>query len=392
MADSMIDQIAQSFSPTLASRLASYGDSQSAVTKGIQATIPVILGMVTGRAHDQGFMSRVYALARDAGSDAMFVDDPSRLADRGMPPVRSDGLVDRFRSLIVGNSPTRLLDTIATYAGVQSSTASSILTTAAALVLNYLGKLVRRDNLDSAGLGRYLAAEHQSVLSAVPSAFSGILSSLTGYATEAMRVGADAVDETVSTIGRTSAWPWVASALAIAALWGGFAFFNHSRATEEAERAVGTAGAYATRILPGGTALHVPINGAEAKLLAYIGSGAALSRDLWVEFDRLNFETNSATLQPDSRDQLSSIADIMKAYPAVHLKIGGYTDNSGDQAANLALSQARAANVMGELVSMGVSADRLEAKGYGEEHPVATNGTEEGRAQNRRVAFQVTAY
>ena len=85
-------------------------------------------------------------------------------------------------------------------------------------------------------------------------------------------------------------------------------------------------------------------------------------------------------------------ADILKAYPAVHLKIGGYTDNVGDEAANLALSQARAASVVNELVSMGIAADRLEAKGYGEEHPVATNGTEEGREQNRRVAFQVTAH
>jgi outer membrane protein OmpA-like peptidoglycan-associated protein len=81
----------------------------------------------------------------------------------------------------------------------------------------------------------------------------------------------------------------------------------------------------------------------------------------------------------------------LKAYPAVHLKIGGYTDNSGDATANLQLSQDRATTVMNELVGMGIAPDRLEAKGYGESYPIATNTTEEGRARNGRVAFHVTA-
>jgi outer membrane protein OmpA-like peptidoglycan-associated protein len=72
------------------------------------------------------------------------------------------------------------------------------------------------------------------------------------------------------------------------------------------------------------------------------------------------------------------------------LKIGGYTDNAGDDAANLALSTDRARAVMGELINMGVAANRLEAEGYGEAHPVASNDTEEGRQQNRRVSVRVT--
>ncbi len=67
----------------------------------------------------------------------------------------------------------------------------------------------------------------------------------------------------------------------------------------------------------------------------------------------------------------------------------GYTDNSGNAALNVKLSDGRANEVMGELVKLGTDAARMSAKGYGEEHPVADNATEEGRANNRRISLRV---
>ena len=99
----------------------------------------------------------------------------------------------------------------------------------------------------------------------------------------------------------------------------------------------------------------------------------------------------SATLTPDSEEQLRFVAQILKAYPNVRARIGGYTDNSGDASANVKLSQARAETVMKELVGQGIAANRLDARGYGAEHPVADNSTEEGRARNRRISLLVTA-
>ena len=112
---------------------------------------------------------------------------------------------------------------------------------------------------------------------------------------------------------------------------------------------------------------------------------------LWLAFDRLVFETGSATLEPQSQEQLTNIVEILKAFPAVKVKIGGYTDNVGDPAANMKLSQDRAINVMNELIKGGIAADRLEAEGYGDQHPVGDNSTPEGRAMNRRIALRVTA-
>ena len=80
----------------------------------------------------------------------------------------------------------------------------------------------------------------------------------------------------------------------------------------------------------------------------------------------------------------------MKAYPNVQIKVGGYTDSTGDAAANLKLSQGRADAVVAGLTALGIDASRLEAKGYGEQYPVGDNTTEEGRAKNRRVSMLVT--
>jgi outer membrane protein OmpA-like peptidoglycan-associated protein len=388
MADSILDTITQSIPPSLASRFSSsYGESQSAVTKAFGVAIPAILGMITNRAANPGFMSQICALAKDPANDAALIDDPDRLADRVGSPTGDSGLIDRFRSLIFGANQNSLQGAIASYAGVQSSTASSILTAALPLVLGYLGKMVRRDGLDPAGLGRRLAAENQSVLSELPASFSRLI---TGGAPA--REEEYVADEEAPTYKRSSTWPWVTAVIALAAVWGLVAFVSRHRMTEEAERAVGTAGEYATLVLPSGVSLRVPSAGAEARLLAYVAGGAPLGADTWIDFDRLTFETDSATLTPDSREQLSRIAAILKAYPSVHLKIGGYTDNVGDPAANLKLSQDRAMSVMNELVRMDIDPDRLESEGYGEQYPVATNATEEGRAQNRRVAFQITAH
>lgn len=142
--------------------------------------------------------------------------------------------------------------------------------------------------------------------------------------------------------------------------------------------------------LPGGAEIKGAENGVETKLLAFINDPASvIAKTTWFEFDRLNFETGLATLTAESKAQAENIAAILKAYPNVKIKVGGYTDNVGNPDNNLKLSDDRAKAVMAELVSLGIAADRLEAEGYGEQHAIADNATPEGRAQNRRTAVSV---
>ncbi len=140
--------------------------------------------------------------------------------------------------------------------------------------------------------------------------------------------------------------------------------------------------------------LTVGEKSSEANLYNFLNGSASVSNDKsqgWYNLDRVFFQTGSANLTEDSKAQLSNIASILKNFPNANLKLGGYTDNTGNEAANLKLSQSRADAAMAQLVALGIDASRLSAEGYGIAHPRATNDTPEGRAQNRRVAFRVTA-
>ena len=102
------------------------------------------------------------------------------------------------------------------------------------------------------------------------------------------------------------------------------------------------------------------------------------------------FDTGSATITRDSAETLAKAAEAIKGAPSgTRIEVGGHTDNTGDAAANMTLSQQRAEAVVARLGELGVAAGTLAGKGYGQDVPRADNGTEEGRAQNRRIEFTV---
>ena len=106
---------------------------------------------------------------------------------------------------------------------------------------------------------------------------------------------------------------------------------------------------------------------------------------------QVHFQTGSANILPDSFPMLQEIANYLKVNPHIKkMSIDGHTDDRGDAAMNLSLSQGRANAVMTWLKDHGVEANRLEAHGYGEEKPIETNDTDKGRQANRRVEFHVT--
>ncbi|MBF6025697.1 OmpA family protein [Lysobacter niastensis] len=102
------------------------------------------------------------------------------------------------------------------------------------------------------------------------------------------------------------------------------------------------------------------------------------------------FETGSARITADSMEVLQRASEAIKAAPAgTRIEIGGHTDNTGDAASNVTLSQQRADAVAAKLGELGVAGGTLTAKGYGQDKPIADNNTEEGRAKNRRIEFNV---
>jgi outer membrane protein OmpA-like peptidoglycan-associated protein len=111
-----------------------------------------------------------------------------------------------------------------------------------------------------------------------------------------------------------------------------------------------------------------------------------------VIFQRIEFSTSRGRIVERSFPILQEIADLLAAHPEVtRVRIEGHTDDRGRDGANLELSRRRAASVVRWLVAHGVEPSRLEAWGCGEVHPIATNGTREGRQDNRRVELHVLA-
>lgn len=143
--------------------------------------------------------------------------------------------------------------------------------------------------------------------------------------------------------------------------------------------------------LPNGAEIVIAENGVETKLLQFIEDQTKVAdKETWFSFDRILFETNKATLRPSSDYQVGNIYEILKAYPNIEIKIGGYTDNTGNPDNNLKLSKERADEVMNALIKRGVDPNRLKAEGYGQQFPVASNDTPEGREKNRRVDVRIS--
>ena len=406
---------------TVASRL---GESEAAVAYGLDASLSSVLaGLVTG---DAGVIRRAFTLI--TSGDAAGPSDIGALA-RGMSsePLTA-GLSRDFLSALFGGRTSQVADVIGRTAGLtRPSSSTSILGLAAPIVLGFLSKRVRDSGMGIGAFSKTLAAERADVLVRAPIGLRSILDVPPAIvfqgAPPGSRRGAQAaasVRPPESSGQRRWVWPLVAMS-AIALLW---VLLGRDGSPQPVAVAIDSAvmsapgpdsslapaaltvdtaaglvatsardlGTIAKRTLASGVVLNVTERGIESSLIAFIDDSSRPVNDTtWFEFDRLNFATSSATILPESQEQLGNIAAILDAYPNVTVKIGGYTDNSGDRAANKRLSQQRAQAVRLALVDKGIAPSRMVAEGYGDAHPVADNASEDGRARNRRIAVRVTS-
>jgi outer membrane protein OmpA-like peptidoglycan-associated protein len=316
--------------------------------------------------------------------------------------------VNRFLPMVFGSQQGQVANAISQQFGLSASSGTGLLKMAAPLVLAYFGKMQGSGALNASSLADMLRAAAPSLRTYLPAGLSGTAagtaSATTARATTAVqgaRVAAAAPPRWL--VPAAIAGALILAWLVIRSMSTPKPVQTAANVTSEAvNRAANTASDAATRAwaalgdmmkvkLPDGSEINVPSRGVEARLVSYLNdSSAPVSDTTWFDFDRLLFDTGSATLQPASQEQLTNIAEILKAYPQVKIKIGGYTDNTGDPAANLQLSQQRADNVMAQLTQLGVDPSRITAKGFGQEDAIADNSTEEGRQKNRRISLSVT--
>ncbi|MFC6978995.1 OmpA family protein [Microbulbifer taiwanensis] len=121
---------------------------------------------------------------------------------------------------------------------------------------------------------------------------------------------------------------------------------------------------------------------------AQVDSEGCVIANQVITLENIHFEFNSATLTPAAQNALLRVVRSLRNQPGSEVEIAGHTDSLGNDNYNLKLSQSRANSVRAFLIRNGINAGRLSANGYGEQQPVASNATDSGRAQNRRVEMR----
>ncbi|WP_195438513.1 OmpA family protein [Parabacteroides goldsteinii] len=101
----------------------------------------------------------------------------------------------------------------------------------------------------------------------------------------------------------------------------------------------------------------------------------------------ITFDVGKSTIKPESMGEINRIVTLMKENPDLKFSVEGHTDSTGNEASNQTLSEARSKAIVDKLIELGIATDRLTASGKGQSSPIADNGTDEGRAKNRRVEF-----
>lgn len=151
--------------------------------------------------------------------------------------------------------------------------------------------------------------------------------------------------------------------------------------------AASAAGAGAAQLkLPTGVELAVSKSGVEESLFRSLQDVSIKSGEFVL--DRISFDAGKTTVNASSAPQLQNLATILNAYPNVTVTISAFTDNVGNTANNLKLSRQRANAVLQELERKGVDRSRMSAIGFGADRPVASNSSEDGRKQNRRISLK----
>jgi OOP family OmpA-OmpF porin len=405
MTTNLISTLTREFSGDVINKVsASLGEDSRKTQDALEGALPALVsGLVNKASTNQGASDLLDLLKRNdfdgtrftsAASAISGTDGISRLIEAGSPLLNS----------FFGSRTNSVIDWVTSLGGIRRTSASSLLSLAVPIVLGQLGRMVSSSGWSTSNLMKLLS-DQKNYLHNVP---SGLYNALGYGATTSTTREREYVSEPRRQ--ESTWWKWALPLLLLLALIPLLGRLFSGREEQIQTRVVPTAtptirteatpaitpmraelGAFIDTRLPDGTMIRIPTNGVENKLIAFITDpGRGVDRETWFSFDRLEFETDSAKLKPSSEEQIRNIAAIMKAYPNVTVKIGGYTDNVGNDSYNLKLSQERATSTMNEIARYGISESRMSAEGFGEQHPIADNSTEEGRQRNRRIDIRVT--
>jgi outer membrane protein OmpA-like peptidoglycan-associated protein len=390
MSFNLIGLLTDSFNSDMVKKAASFnGESESAVAKSLSAAIPASLAGIINKAEGAGVDS-VISLAKDAFKSGIIGDLATTFAPGGGGvPSYAPGLLTG----LFGHKYGALANALSSFAGTKGTTSSSILGSVVPLALAFLGKHVTESNMPSANVSHLLNGIRGEITDAVPKGFD--LHNIIG-----LQSGAPVAQKVVEEkSGNKWLLPLLLALLGVIALW----YFMKGCNNKPVETPAAITDTVVKRDtvqmapevykvkLPDGTELEAAKGGIEDLLVAFLNSSeTAAGKDNWFDFNDLNFKFGTSEILPESQKQLDNITAILKAYPKVKVKVGGYTDKVGDEAANKKLSQSRADAVLAALKDKGVGAQVTSAEGYGSQFAkYPSDAPEADRVKDRRVSLSV---
>ena len=357
-------------SPTIGRIADSLGAPEQSVSQGLKSSIAAILASLTSKSEDSHALRGMLDLNPRALADTTLADVTRAAADPASPLI-SGG--KKVLSGLFGNVETGVTEAVSTASGLRYAGASSLMAMVAPWVLGFINQRVRAEGLNLTGLGNLLEHETGAIRNALPPGITSLFWRPSEVET-ALAPAAQPVKK------ESSSLRWFLPLLALATLIPAIVWLvNHSGKVSPPEAS--------QVIIPSPNLDSANRIASEANRLA---ANSLVDLKAVLNDNVLTFETGSSILLPESEAKLNQIASTLIAHPEIHANIDGYTDNIGSAQKNLELSRQRANNVMADLVRRGVSSDRLTAEGHGQDDPVADESTGAGRAQNRRVAVDVS--
>lgn len=354
------------------------GQNPATTQSAFAAALPALIGGIVNKATTTDQARNLLELITRNKLDSDTFAHPSTA-------VKASGGIDSLMTVggplmeaIFGNRSGAISEWVASRAGVNRSSSSSLLSIALPIVLGLIAKRIRSTGWNASNLVR-LMDDQRAYLQDAPAGLARVLGEeettpTTGHVrtddpdVRRRHVSATPVYETAPR--NRNVWLWALPLLFLIPLAGYF-LSRH----DGPRRDVAVQSRPAAREA-------VPARPEERP----VGTTSEPSAPAGLGSYRFEFGTGAQTLTTAaSLQQVNEIADVLRGYPQATAEITGYTDNAGNDAANLRLSQERATAVMNKLADLGIDRSRMTAEGYGEANPVATNATGQGRQQNRRV-------
>ncbi|GAA4162780.1 hypothetical protein GCM10022217_30830 [Chryseobacterium ginsenosidimutans] len=431
MSLNVIDLIKGQLGPALVSQASSQlGESESGISKAIGGLLPAVLGGLANNSSNPGVL------------DAITNASSSGILGNLLGGSSNNSIITTLLSTIFGDKLGGLVNSIATFAGISNNSSSSLLNLVTGATVGSIGKYATDNNLDKSGISSLLNDQKGIVSTLLPAGLS--LASLNigdwakGYkfdndndtikttASEEPKIEVTRSTTSSGTFpdrnnneGGSSIWKWLLPLLLLIAA----AYFiwkqcdkkqttTTTTATDSGKvvtdtantvSPADTAGTAATtskvdeNIDLNGTSLKGYKGGMEDQMITFLKSDGyknakddAALKTTWYNFDHVNFKMGSSNqLEAGSEGQLQNLVAILKAYPEAKVKIGGYTDKTGDEAKNLKLSAERANYIKSWLDKQGVGSQVAGADGYGSQFAtVDAKASDAERAIDRKMAVR----